>query len=277
MQCGQTEECKYCNQQYFWFWRAQCNPGFQKTLGFVVRRIAQRIKLFSSPRKEFYLFLKDLLGFYPANLKLYDLAFIHKSASVYDSQGNLVNNERLEFLGDAILGAIIAEFLYNRFPQQDEGFLTKNRSKLVNRPFLTRLTFDMGLNVFIDSNTTKNIDKSHIYGDALEALIGAIYLDTDYQTTKYFVTKKILSQFVNLSEIEQKDTNFKSQLIEWSQKNKKDIRFETIEEPAKDKSKQPRFVAKVQVDNKEMGKGVGTSKKEAQQNAARETLKKLES
>jgi len=242
----------------------------------VVRIIAQRIKLFSSPRKEFYLFLKELLGFYPKNLKLYDLAFIHKSASVYDSQGNMVNNERLEFLGDAILGAIIADFLYNRFPQQDEGFLTKNRSKLVNRTFLTRLTFDMGLNVFIDSNTTKNIDKSHIYGDALEALIGAIYLDTDYQTTKYFVTKKILSQFVNLNEIEQKDTNFKSQLIEWSQKNKKEIKFETIEEPAKDKNKQPRFISSIVVENKELGRGTGTSKKEAQQNAARETLKKLE-
>jgi ribonuclease-3 len=242
----------------------------------VVRIIAQRIKLFSSPRKEFYLFLKELLGFYPTNLKLYDLAFIHKSASVYDSQGNMVNNERLEFLGDAILGAIIADFLYNRFPQQDEGFLTKNRSKLVNRTFLTRLTFDMGLNVFIDSNTTKNIDKSHIYGDALEALIGAIYLDTDYQKTKYFVTKKILSQFVNLNEIEQKDTNFKSQLIEWSQKNKKDIKFETIEEPAKDKNKQPRFISSILLENKELGRGTGTSKKEAQQNAARETLKKLE-
>ncbi len=242
----------------------------------MVRRIAQRIKLFSSPRKEFYLFLKDLLGFYPANLKLYDLAFIHKSASVYDSQGNQVNNERLEFLGDAILGAIIADFLYNRFPQQDEGFLTKNRSKLVNRTFLTRLTFDMGLNVFIDSNTTKNIDKSHIYGDALEALIGAIYLDTDYQTTKYFVTKKILSKFVNLNEIEQKDSNFKSQLIEWSQKNKKEIKFETTEEPAKDKSKQSRFFAKIIVEGKELGSGIGTSKKEAHQNAARETLKKLE-
>lgn len=243
----------------------------------MVRKIAQRIKLFSSPRKEFYLFLKDLLGFYPSNLKLYDLAFIHKSASAYDSQGNMVNNERLEFLGDAILGAIIADFLYNRFPQQDEGFLTKNRSKLVNRTFLTRLTFDMGLHIFIDSNTTKNMDKSHIYGDALEALIGAIYLDTDYQTIKYFVTKKILSQFVNLNEIEQKDSNFKSQLIEWSQKNKKDIKFETTEEPAKDKSKQPRFVAKVIVENKELGAGTGTSKKEAHQNAARETLKKLES
>lgn len=243
----------------------------------MVRKITQRIKLFSSPRKEFYLFLKDLLGFYPSNLKLYDLAFIHKSASVYDSQGNMVNNERLEFLGDAILGAIIADFLYNRFPQQDEGFLTKNRSKLVNRTFLTRLTFDMGLNIYIDSNTTKNIDKSHIYGDALEALIGAIYLDTDYQKTKYFVTKKILSQFVDLNEIEQKDSNFKSQLIEWSQKNKKDINFETTEEPATDKTKQPRFIAKIIVEGKELGRGIGTSKKEAHQNAAHETLKKLES
>jgi ribonuclease-3 len=189
----------------------------------------------------------------------------------------MVNNERLEFLGDAILGAIIADFLYNRFPQQDEGFLTKNRSKLVNRTFLTRLTFDMGLNVYIDSNTTNNMDKSHIYGDALEALIGAIYLDTDYQTTKYFVTKKILLQFVNLNEVEQKDSNFKSQLIEWSQKNKKEIKFETIEKPATAKTKQPQFVAKVIVENKELGTGTGTSKKEAHQNAARETLKQLES
>jgi len=241
----------------------------------VVRRITQRIKLFSSPRKEFYLFLKELLGFYPANLKLYDLAFIHKSASVFDSQGNMVNNERLEFLGDAILGAVIADFLYNRFPQQDEGFLTKTRSKLVNRSFLTRLTFDMGLNIYIDSNTTQNIDKSHIYGDALEALIGAIYLDKGYLDAKYFVTKKILSQFVNLNEIEQKDSNFKSQLIEWCQKNKKEVVFETTEEEAKDKSKPALFVAVAKVNNKVFGKGTGTSKKEAQQNAAHETLNKL--
>jgi ribonuclease III len=241
----------------------------------VIKLIAQRIKLFSSPRKEFYLFLKDLLGFYPANLKLYDLAFVHKSASVPDSQGNLVNNERLEFLGDAILGAIIAEFLYNRFPQQDEGFLTKNRSKLVNRTFLTKLTFDIGLNVFIDSNTTKNVDKSHIYGDALEAFIGAVYLDTNYDVTKRFVTKKILSKFVDLNEIEKKDTNFKSQLIEWSQKNRKDVKFDTVEEDTKDKSKPPRFITVITVDNKELGKGVGTSKKEAQQKAAKEALRKM--
>ena len=196
----------------------------------MLNNFIQRIKLFSSPRKGFYLFLKRLLGFYPVNLKFYDLAFIHRSASITDSQGNLINNERLEYLGDAILGAVIADFLYNRFPQEDEGFLTKMRSKLVNRSFLTQLTFDMGLNDFIQSNATNAADKSHIYGDALEALIGAIYLDKDYQTAKFFVTKKILSKYVNMYRIEKLDNNFKSQLIEWGQKNKKTVNFETIEE-----------------------------------------------
>lgn len=241
----------------------------------MVRRIVQRIKLFSSNRKEFYLFLKNLIGFYPQNLKLYDLAFLHKSASTVDSMGNFVNNERLEFLGDAILSAVIADFLYNRFPNEDEGFLTKTRSKLVNRTFLTKLTYDMGLDVFIDSNTTKNIDNSHIYGDALEALIGAIYLDKDYMTAKYFVTKKILSKFVNLTEIEQNDLNFKSRLIEWSQKHKKELLFDTTEE-FNDKTRQPKFTSVVKIDDKKIGFGTGTSKKEAHQNAARQALEKME-
>ena len=241
----------------------------------MIRKIVQQVKLFLSPRKEFYLFLKDILGFYPENLKIYDIAFTHKSASIIDSQGNYVNNERLEYLGDAILSAIIADFLYKRFPQEDEGFLTKTRSKLVNRTFLTKLTYDMGLDAYIDLNTTKNIDNSHIYGDALEALIGAIYLDKDFKTAKFFVTKRILSQFVNLNEIEQTDDNFKSQLIEWSQKNKKELKFETTEKST-DKNKPPKFIAVVEIDNKEVGRGVGTSKKEAQQNAAQQTLKKIE-
>lgn len=240
----------------------------------MVKRIVQRVKLFSSDRKEFYLFLKNLLGFYPQNLKLYDLAFIHKSSSTIDSQGNFVNNERLEFLGDAVLGSVIADFLYNRFPQEDEGFLTKTRSKLVNRSILTNLTFEMGLNVFMDTNTTKNIDKSHIYGDALEALIGAIYLDKDYSAAKFFVTKKILPQFVNLNEIEQNDSNYKSQLIEWSQKNKREIDFETTED-SNENSKQSRFRAVIKIDNKQIGKGSGTSKKQAHQKAAKEALGKL--
>ena len=241
----------------------------------MVRKIVQRIRLFSSSRKEFYLFLKNLIGFYPQNLKLYDLAFVHKSASVVDSRGNFTNNERLEYLGDAVLSAVIADFLYNRFPQEDEGFLTKTRSKLVNRTFLTKLTYDMGLNVYIDSNTTKNIDNSHIYGDALEALIGAIYLDKDYSAAKYFITKRILSKFVNLAEIEQNDLNFKSRLIEWSQKNKKELEFDTTEE-LNERTKQPKFTAVVKIDNVKVGTGTGASKKEAHQNAARQSLEKLE-
>ncbi|NOR73702.1 MAG: ribonuclease III [Draconibacterium sp.] len=239
----------------------------------MVKRIVQRVKLFSSDRKEFYLFLKGLIGFYPQNLKLYDLAFMHKSASTVDSQGNFVNNERLEFLGDAVLGSIIADFLYNRFPQEDEGFLTKTRSKLVNRTFLTNLTFEMGLNVFIDAKTTSSIKKSHIFGDVLEALIGAIYLDKDYQTAKFFVIKKILS-FVDLNEVEQSDSNYKSQLIEWSQKNRKEITFETVEEPSGN-YKQPVFKAVVKINNKQLGSGAATSKKEAHQKAAKEAFEKL--
>ena len=132
----------------------------------------------------------------------------------------------------------------------------------------------MGLSVFIDSNTKKKIDSSHIYGDALEALIGAIYLDKGYHASKYFITKKILSNFVDLNEIEQNDLNFKSQLIEWSQKNKKEINFETSDESGEN-SKHPKFKAVVKIENKEIGSGTGTSKKEAHQKAAKEALQNL--
>ncbi len=240
----------------------------------MVRSLAQKIKLFSSPRKEFYLFLKNLIGFYPGKLSFYDIAFTHRSASRLDTQGNVVNNERLEYLGDAILGAVIADFLYNRFPQEDEGFLTKMRSKLVNRAILTNLTYEMGLNVFIDSNANNAIDKSHIYGDVLEALIGAIYLDRGYDASRYFIIKRIIPRYIDLYELEQLDTNFKSKLIEWSQKNKKQVKFETQEEYPNG-SKQPKFVAIVEIDDKILGKGTGSSKKEAQQNAARNTLEKM--
>jgi ribonuclease III len=240
----------------------------------VFYNLIQKIKLFSSPRKEFYLFLKNLIGFYPQKLAFYDIAFTHRSVSKTDSQRNAVNNERLEYLGDAILGAVIADFLYNRFPQEDEGFLTKMRSKLVNRATLTNLTFEMGLNRFVDSNTTGSAEKSHIYGDALEALIGAIYIDKGYIAAKYFITKRILNRYIDMRELEQLDLNFKSKLIEWSQKNKQEVKFDTLEEYPEN-SKQPRFVSVVEINNKEVGRGKGTSKKEAQQNAARKALQKL--
>ena len=241
----------------------------------MIRKIVRRIKLFSSPRKEFYSFLRTLLGSYPENLKLYDTAVIHKSASIVDSNGNYVNNERLEYLGDAILGAAVADFLYNRFPSQDEGYLTQMRSKLVNRSFLTQLTYQIGLSQFIDSNTASAIESSHIYGDALEALIGAIYLDKGYLEAKKFITRKLLQGFVNLEEIQKTNTNYKSQLIEWSQKYKREISFNTIEEISEN-AKQPSFISEIKIEDKTMGKGTGNSKKEAQQNASKAAMENIE-
>jgi len=205
---------------------------------------------------------------------VYDIAVLHKSASKINSQGNYVNNERLEYLGDAILGAAIADFLYNRFPNQDEGYLTQMRSKLVNRSFLTQLTYQIGLNHYIQSNTTSTIESSHIYGDTLEALIGAIYLDKGYLEAKKFITRKLLNNYVNLVEVQNTNTNYKSQLIEWSQKNKKAVSFDTVDE-SKNDGKQPWFIATIEVDNELLGKGSGTSKKEAQQNASKVAIDKI--
>jgi len=238
----------------------------------MIKFLFQRIKLFSSSRKEFYLFLKDILGFYPGNLKLYDIAFIHKSASVTDSMGNLINNERLEYLGDAILGAVVAEFLYNRFPQRGEGFLTQMRSKLVNRTFLTQLINETGMHRFIKSRTVSPNTASNIYGDALEALIGAIYLDKGFNTARFVIIKRFLNGYVDLNKMEEQDNNYKSQLIEWGQKNKLDVTFQTEEEDSPN-SKFSIFVTTVEIENKIKGKGYGSSKKESQQNAANEAIK----
>ncbi len=233
-----------------------------------------RIKLFSSPRKEFYSFIKDITGFSPLKLKLYDIAFIHKSATSVDYLGNPVNNERLEYLGDAVLGAIVADFLYNRFPSKDEGFLTQLRSRIVNRSFLTSLTFQLGLNRFVTSNTSSINENSHIYGDVFEAFIGAVYLDKGYKATKSFIVKKILFQYVDINELEKSDTNYKSQLIEWGQKNKKTVEFNTSTNPAQGSNKPP-FITEVNIDGEKIGHGEGYSKKEAQQKAAQTAFAKV--
>ena len=240
----------------------------------MIRFLIKKIKLFSSSRKEFYSFLKSLLGKSPNNISLYETALIHKSASKLDSQKNFVNNERLEYLGDAILGAVIADFLYNRFPNQDEGFLTQMRSKLVNRSFLTELTFQIGLNNYIKSNTNNTVENSHIYGDALEAIIGALYLDKGYSFTKSFITRKLLLQYVDLNQVQHTNTNYKSQLIEWSQKNKKEIDFETTEH-LNAGNHAPSFISIITIEKEIIGKGEGNSKKEAQQKASQKAIENL--
>jgi ribonuclease-3 len=188
--------------------------------------------------------------------------------------GNVVNNERLEYLGDAVLGTIVAEYLYNRFPFKDEGFLTQLRSRVVNRSFLTQLTFKMKLNRYVISNANSVSESSHLYGDLLEAFIGAIYLDCGYAVTKQFVIKKIFNQHVDIQEMERNDNNFKSQLIEWGQKMKQEVEFKTVNNPDTGSEKMP-FISEACIDGKVMGKGEGFSKKEAQQNAAQQALDKL--
>ncbi len=242
----------------------------------MIKRFYQFIKLFSSPGKEFYLFLKNLIGYYPINTKLYDIAFTHKSVSETDTLGYPINNERLEFLGDAVIGSVVAELLYNRFPHRGEGFMTQMRSKLVNRAFLSQLTYDTGLHQFLKSKTVGTNQNSHILGDAFEALIGAIYLDKGYEKAKYVLIKKFLNPYVDLNELEELDENFKSQLIEWGQKLRKEIQFDT-EEVENEHPKANSFKSIVLIDNIETGKGKGTSKKEAQQNAAKEAIEKIES
>lgn len=240
----------------------------------MIRNLKYRIKLFSSTRKEFYSFIKNLTGFSPLKLKLYDVAFIHKSATSVDSLGNPVNNERLEYLGDAVLGTIVADYLYNRFPGKDEGFLTQLRSRIVNRTFLTQLTFKMGLNRFVSSNTSSIIETSHIYGDVFEAFIGAIYLDNGYMAAKHFVIKKVLPEYVDIHELEKKNTNYKSQLIEWGQKNKKNVEFNTTSNPDYGSNKPP-FISEIVIDGEIAGRADGYSKKESQQNAARIAFAKM--
>ena len=240
----------------------------------MIRNLRYQIKLFSSPRKEFYSFIKILTGHSPLKFKLYDIAFIHKSASYVDKMGNTVNNERLEYLGDAILGTIVAEYLYNRFPFKDEGFLTQLRSRVVNRSFLTRLTFKMGLDKFVISNASSISETSHLFGDLLEAFIGALYLDCGYTVTKKFVIKKIFNQHIDLQEMETVDNNFKSQLIEWGQKIKQEVEFKTVSNTDSGSEKMP-FVSEACIDGKVLGKGGGYSKKEAQQNAAQQALERI--
>lgn len=240
----------------------------------MIRNLRYHIKLFSSPRKEFYSFIKSLTGHSPLKFKLYDIAFIHKSASYTDKMGNTVNNERLEYLGDAVLGTIVAEYLYNRFPFKDEGFLTQLRSRVVNRSFLTQLTFKMRLNRYVISNANSVSESSHLYGDLLEAFIGAIYLDCGYAVTKQFVIKKIFNQHVDIQAMENVDNNFKSQLIEWGQKIKQEVEFKTITNPDSGPEKMP-FISNACVDGKIIGTGEGYSKKEAQQNAAQQALERL--
>ncbi len=235
-----------------------------------LRFIFSFYKLHFSPQKKLFRSLYDILGFCPGNIRYYQIAFVHKSASIVHSNGKVINNERLEYLGDAVLDAVVADFLYHKFPTENEGFLTQMRSKLVNGEKLDELARSTGIAKFVKSNTNRSTSKKHINEDAFEAIIGAVYLDKGYKVASNCVVR-IINSFVDLAELKNVDTNFKSQLIEWGQKYKKEVMFTTEQDPKNPKY----FVSYVSVDQKKTGTGFGVSKKQAEQKAAKETLKRV--
>ena len=237
----------------------------------MVKSLYQLFRALFSTGRNFYLSMVKMLGFLPGNRRLYEIAFIHKSASTTCRNGYTINNERLEYLGDAILDAIIADYLYSRFPEQDEGFLTQLRSKIVKRKQLNKLAYSLGISSFLVSRTNADQTRINLLGNAFEALIGAIYLDKGYKHTKRFVIGKILSKHLDIERLARKESDFKSRIIEWAQKNKQDLSFVSQEE-TRSGSHETYFSSQVILVDRELGAGTGHSKKEAEQKAAEEAL-----
>jgi ribonuclease III len=217
--------------------------------------------------------LVKILGFMPSHMKLYEMAFIHKSASLILPDGTTINNERLEYLGDAILDAIVADYLFRNYPGNDEGFLTKMRSKMVKRKHLNLLALRLGIDKLMVAQTNPVNVSKHLYGNAFEALVGAIYLDKGYKRTNQFIGQ-IIKRYVNLDRLLLTDSDYKSQLIEWAQKYKQEIVFESREE-IKAQSHLPLFITHVKIASEIVGRGIGNSKKDSEQKAAKMGLEYL--
>lgn len=219
-------------------------------------------------KSEFALVLERILGFKPKRLHYYQQAFTHKSFIKESKQQSFESYERLEFLGDAILDSIISTYLFNKFPFKDEGFLTQLRSRLVRRKTLNELGFKIGLKEVIKAKLDK--ESKTVYGDALEALIGAVYLDKGYDVSEKFVLEKLISLHINMEEVIQTETDFKSRAIEWAQKEKVQLHFKITEQ---EDGNNKLFTAQLLIDSIVKGKGTAISKKRAEQIAAEQFYK----
>ena len=227
----------------------------------------KHLRVHLSADKKFHESLHNVLGFYPTNINLYKLAFRHSSAAQEIQKGIKDSNERLEFLGDSVIGTIVADYLFKKFPFKDEGFLTKLRSKMVSRNMHNQLALKLGLKTFIESNNNRfgSVPNS-IYGDAYEALIGAIYLDKGFDFVQDYLLKRIINTHIDMDEIETKEIDFKSKFIEWVQKEKKEFSFETIENGVSSVDKQ--YLLHLIVETEIIGKAQHFSKKRAEQMVA---------
>jgi ribonuclease-3 len=237
--------------------------------------VHKKIRAYFSPEKKLHTSLKNILGFYPDNISLYKLAFRHSSAAKNIKKGVKDSNERLEFLGDSVIGTVVADYLFKKFPYKDEGFLTKMRSKMVSRAKHNQIAMKLGLNQLIEANNDRFGSKpSSINGDAYEALIGAIYLDKGYKFAQKFILNRIINVHIDMDEVETKEVDFKSKFIEWAQKEKKEFEYETVVDGTTVPDKQ--FVLNLLVDGEIVGHAQHLSKKRAEQLASEDACKKLD-
>lgn len=236
--------------------------------------------LFPERKEELYCSLTSILGFSPKckNLSIYRQALQHKSVTLRDEDGHAVNNERLEFLGDAIIEAVVSNYLFRKYPNRPEGFLTTARSKMVQRSTLGELSEKIGLDALINSCIKSESHNSYIAGNAFEALVGAIYLDRGYRYCQRFFIRLIIKGYINIDKTVHEEQNFKSHLLEWCQKNHFAIRFDAEDAGfTSEKEDHPPFHGMVFVEEMLLGEGMGYSKKESHQRAAEMALKKIKS
>jgi len=239
-------------------------------------RIISAIKFLFAKEKELYVFIHGITGFYPLNIDFYKLALVHRSMPVKTSNGRWANNERLEFLGDAILDAVVGAYLYHHYPTKHEGFLTSTRAKIVQRESLNRIGREFRLESHVRASSHSSSHNSYISGNAVEALIGAIYLDRGYETCKDFIEKKIIAEHLNINELIKTEQNYKSRLIEWTQKYRVTIEFQLID-TMNDSDGNPIFKTAVLLGGIYAADGSGYSKKESHQGASRKAYERLKS
>ncbi len=238
--------------------------------------VFQFYKLYLSPHRKLVKTIKNMLGFVPGNLNLYHMAFRHRSVAIPLKNGTRSSNERLEFLGDAILGAVIAEVLFKLYPYKDEGFLTEMRSKIVSRVNLNQLAKKLGLDELIAFDPrmiSYPAKQGSLLGDAFEALIGAIYMDKGYNFTRSIIIKQIINPHIDIHTLELTETNFKSKLIEWCQRHGKDVIFELTSNAEGESAKL--FTVNAMVDGEALGMGRDFNKKNAEKMAAEKACEAL--
>ena len=237
----------------------------------MIRKIFIALFFTSKSNRRLIKSIKTISGINPGNIELYKLVTQHRSIAKQNEIGFRESNERLEYLGDAILGSVVAEYLFKKYPLKDEGFLTEIRSRIVNRDALNLVAKKMGITDIVEYTNNRKSRQAYksIYGDTLEALIGAIYLDKGYQATRKFIVTKLLRQQYDLEQIIQTNPNYKSKIIEWAHQQNKDVKFQLTE--IKGSSHNREFMAELQVEGKPIAQGNGFSKKKAEQDAAQKS------